>query len=205
MKSLLIIEDTDSYRTTMEKLLVREGYAVRTATNGVDGVGMIREERPDLVLCDVMMPEMDGYSVLEFLKSDSTISDIPFIFVTSLDERGDVRRGMTEGADDYLPKPFSAKELVTAVASRLLRIEQLRHTTEVAVWQKEFEVLRSHITSREFEVLVLVGQGMTSKEIATRLQLRTNTVEVHRANLMRKLEAPNAASLARWAMIAEQM
>ncbi len=166
---------------------------------------MIREERPDLVLCDVMMPEMDGYSVLEFLKSDSTISDIPFIFVTSLDERGDVRRGMTEGADDYLPKPFSAKELVTAVASRLLRIEQLRHTTEVAVWQKEFEVLRSRITSREFEVLVLVGQGMTSKEIATRLQLRTNTVEVHRANLMRKLEAPNAASLARWAMIAEQM
>ncbi len=205
MKSLLVIDDTESYRTTMEKILAKKGYAVRTANNAFDGIGMIRDKRPDLILCDVMMPGMDGYSVLEFLKNDSEVSDIPFIFVTSLDERGDIRRGMSKGADDYLPKPFSAKELVDAVSSRLRRMELLRQPSEQLVFQEEFKQLQSRITARELQVLLLVGQGMTSRDIATHLQLRTNTVEVHRANLMRKLEAPNAASLARWVIIAEQM
>jgi len=205
MSSILIIEDDESYRNSIEMILQLEGYDVRKASSGAGGIVMIREKRPDLILCDIMMPGMNGYSVLEDLKHDSRIADIPFIFVTALNERNEVRRGMSEGADDYLSKPFSAKELVAAVTGRLHRVEMLRQRHNKPDFEKEYAILRDKISSREMEVLLLVGHGVTSKEIAERLGIRTNTVEAHRANLMKKLEANNAAKLARWAVIAEQM
>jgi FixJ family two-component response regulator len=112
---------------------------------------------------------------------------------------------MSAGADDYLTKPFSAEELTSAVTGRLQRIEVLRQHEEDATLQKEMGFLRQQVTARELEVLLQVGQGYTSKQIAGNLGIRQNTVEVHRANLMRKLDTPNAANLARWALIAEQM
>lgn len=205
MHSILIIEDDITLLGNMELILQMEGFVTCTACDGSTGITRMREKRPDLVLCDILMPGMDGHSVLEALKHDPALADIPFIFVTALDDRIAVRRGMSAGADDYLTKPFSAEELTSAVTSRLQRIEMLRQYDEQTVYQKEFSFLRQQVTARELEVLLLVGQGYTSKQIAKKLGIRQNTVEVHRANLMRKLDAPNAANLARWALIAEQM
>ena len=205
MYSILIIEDDHSLCSNMELILDMEGFAVSTAGDGQSGFEMIRKCRPDLILCDILMPKMDGLSLLDALKSDRECADTPIIFVTALSDRADIRRGMSAGADDYLTKPFSAEELVAAVTGRLHRLEVIRlHSTKTAV-KYEHAVLRRLISARELEVLLLVGSGATSKEIAERLGISLRTVEVHRSSLMSKLDAANAAMLARWAVIAEQM
>lgn len=205
MYSILIVEDDASYCRMMEITLCSEGFDVRTAGDGQSGIAQVRAKRPDLILCDILMPEMDGHMMLEALKREGAYEHIPFIFVTALDDRADVRRGMSAGADDYLTKPFSAEELVAAITGRLHRIESFRLHNVAAAFQKEHAVLREQITERELEVLLMVGHGVTSKQIADRLGISFKTVEVHRSHLMKKLNAANAANLARWAFIAEQM
>jgi DNA-binding NarL/FixJ family response regulator len=203
--SILIIEDDPSYRNVMEVILQMEGFEVRTASGGESGLALLRESSPDLILCDILMTGMDGHAVLEALKGKSTLADIPFIFVSALADRTDVRRGMAAGADDYLPKPFSAEELLVAVTAQIHRHEMITLRLGAATFQEERAVLRHKVTNREREVLLMVGQGATSRDIAQRLGVKLKTVEVHRANLMKKLDAANAACLARWAFIAEQM
>jgi DNA-binding NarL/FixJ family response regulator len=203
--SILIVEDNPFYLSMMETMLQMEGFEVRAASDGASGLALLREKRSDLVLCDIMMPEMDGHSVLEALKGENTLADIPFIFVSALADRIDVRRGMTAGADDYLPKPFSADELLAAVTARIRRHDMITSGLGESAFQEERAVLRQKLTTREREVLLMVGQGATSRKIAELLGIRLKTVEVHRANLMKKLDAGNAASLARWAGIAERI
>lgn len=203
MYSILIIEDDPAYRSMMETILLMEGFAVHSAANGQAGLDLLANKRPDLILCDIMMPGMDGHTVLETIRENNSLSEIPLIFVTALGERSDVRRGMSAGADDYLPKPFSAEELLAAVTGRLRRLEVFSQQSTTAITDEEQEMLRK-ITKREREVLLMVAQGVTSREIAENLGVCLKTVEVHRANLMNKLEASNAASLARWALIAQQ-
>lgn len=205
MNSILIIEDDAPCRKSAALILRKEGFNVQTAENGASGIAMIQEHRPDLILCDIMMPEMDGHSVLELVKRDSNCADIPFIFVTALADRSNMRNGMCRGADDYLTKPFSSEELVSAVIGRLHRFELIRQRDKTTALQEEFAVLINQTTEREQEILILVGQGYTSKEIAKRFNIKVNTVQVHRANLLKKLDAPNAANLARWAVITELM
>ncbi|MCK0159245.1 response regulator [Allomuricauda sp. F6463D] len=126
MKKILLVEDDTSLRENVAELLELSGYNVTTASNGKVAVEIAREEHPDLVLCDIMMPEMDGYGVLEELSSKETTRDIPFIFVSAKTERQDVRRGMNLGADDYLTKPFEEEELLSAIECRLEKAEQMK-------------------------------------------------------------------------------
>lgn len=205
MCDIIIIEDDLQLLRNMVLILQMEGYSTRAATDGASGLELVREKRPGLVLCDIMMPKMDGHSVLAAMNTDPLLADIPFIFVTALDERRDIRSGMSAGADDYLTKPFSSEELLAAVSSRLKRMDSIRQHSETLKFQKEHAILRKLVTPREMEILLMVGQGLTSREIADSAGIKLNTVEVHRANLMKKLEAPNAAILARWAVIAENM
>lgn len=205
MNTILILEDNPSICSNMAIILKMEGFSVSSAADGQSGLDTIRKNRPDLILCDIMMPSMDGHAVLETLKKEGTLAEIPFIFVTALEERADVRRGMAAGADDYLTKPFSAEELISAVIGRLHRLELLRMRGINTAFENERAFLNEHITAREREVLLLVGSGATSREIAERLGISTRTAEVHRANLMHKLDAVNSAMLARWAVIAELM
>ena len=205
MYSILIIEDDPAYTSMMEVILQMEGFDVRTASDGSTGLGMLREKRPDVILCDIMLPDMNGHMILETLKGERAFADIPFIFVTAMGDRADVRLGMSAGADDYLSKPFSAFELLSAVTGRIRRHEVIHQTRRESDFKEEKAILRQKITRREREVLLMVGEGATSREIAKRLGVSLKTVEVHRSHLMKKLHAPNAASLARWAAIAEQM
>ena len=205
MQSILIIEDDPSICSNMELILRMEGFTVSSVESCQKAFEAMRSNRPDLILCDILMPVMDGRTFLEQLKQQHEYADIPFIFVTALGERSDMRQAMAAGADDYLSKPFTAEELVTAVKGRLSRHESiLSHGTKSA-FKDEYAFLQQQISPREREVLMLVGKGATSREIAEKLGISQRTAEVHRANLMNKLNAANAAVLSRWAVIAEMM
>lgn len=123
MKQLLLIEDNDEIRDNTAEILELAGYKVRTAENGKVGVEMALEEKPDLIICDIMMPVLDGYGVLHLLNKNPDLTGIPFIFLTAKAERGDFRKGMEMGADDYITKPFSDIELLNAVESRIRKTD----------------------------------------------------------------------------------
>jgi len=124
-KKVLVIEDEPSIRNNIMLMLKVERYAASGAENGRVGLELARSDPPDLILCDVMMPEMDGFAVLEALRAEPRLAEIPFIFLTALDDRSSTRRGMNLGADDYLPKPFTRNELMEAVNSRLKKFDNL--------------------------------------------------------------------------------
>ena len=126
MKTILLIEDDADMRDNTAEILELASYRVLKAENGRRGVDIARKEKPDLVLCDIMMPELDGYSVLHMLGRDPATAEVPFIFLSAKAERGDVRKGMELGADDYLTKPFEESELLNAIEGRLKRSELFR-------------------------------------------------------------------------------
>jgi two-component system, sensor histidine kinase and response regulator len=119
MTKILVIEDADPLRNDIVEMLTFEGYAVTSAENGLVGVERAREHKPDLIICDIMMPEMDGYGVLNALREDGDLITVPFIFLTAKTDRTDIRHGMGLGADDYLTKPFVASELLESIQARL--------------------------------------------------------------------------------------
>ncbi len=126
MKRILLIDDNKDVRENTAEILELANYKVATAENGKIGVEMAKEFKPDVVVCDIMMPEMDGYGVLEVLSKNSSTASTPFIFLTAKTEREDMRLGMNMGADDYLTKPFEDKELLEAIACRLQKNEFLK-------------------------------------------------------------------------------
>lgn len=119
MKRILVIEDESSLRNDIVDILKFEGFEVYNADNGKDGIKIALKKLPDLILCDVMMPEVDGYGVLKELRSNNSTKITPFIFISALAERDNVRSGMELGADDYITKPFDREELLNAINSRL--------------------------------------------------------------------------------------
>src|SRR5262249_28308036 len=124
MKKILVIEDEPEMRRNIRTLLKFNNYQPIAAENGCEGVEAARREMPDLILCDVMMPKMDGYGVLQAIQSDTALARIPFIFLTAKGEKDDLRGGMNLGADDYLTKPVANAELVQAIETRLRRSKQ---------------------------------------------------------------------------------
>lgn len=119
MEKILIIEDEKALRDNLNILLTEEGYKVFQASNGLEGIKLIHEINPDLIISDIMMPGIDGYQVLEILSSDKYANNIPFIFLTAKAEMENLRFGMQLGADDYLVKPFKAADLLAAIKVRL--------------------------------------------------------------------------------------
>lgn len=116
---ILLIEDNTEIRENMAEILELAGYTVATAENGKEGVSLALQKTPDLILCDIMMPVLDGYGVLHLLQKNQALQGIPFIFLTARSERAEIRKGMELGADDYITKPFDGTELLNAIESRL--------------------------------------------------------------------------------------
>jgi CRP-like cAMP-binding protein/CheY-like chemotaxis protein len=125
-KKILLIEDNKDVRENTAEILELAQYKVITAKNGKEGVELTQKEKPDLIICDIMMPVLDGHGVLHMLSKNEATASIPFIFLTAKAERGDVRKGMEMGADDYLTKPFDDVELLNAIESRLKKNEILK-------------------------------------------------------------------------------
>lgn len=128
MKKILLIEDDPVLRESTAELLELAGYEILTAPNGKKGVALAVEGKPDIIVCDIMMPELDGYGVLETLSANPATRHIPFIFLSARTERKEVRKGMDLGADDYLTKPFEEEELISAVESRLAKVSLLKES-----------------------------------------------------------------------------
>jgi DNA-binding response OmpR family regulator len=126
MKKILLIEDNTEIRENTAEILELADYQVITAENGRVGVEKAHHGKPDLIICDIMMPIMDGYSVLHLLSKTPDTSNIPFIFLTAKADRSDFRKGMEMGADDYITKPFDDVELLNAIESRLKKVELLQ-------------------------------------------------------------------------------
>ncbi|ANE49939.1 response regulator [Flavisolibacter tropicus] len=126
MKKILVIEDNISLLENTAELLELSNYHVLTAENGRQGIEVAIKEKPDLILCDIMMPEVDGYGVLQVLNQHSDLSRTPFIFLSAKSDRSDFRKGMDLGADDYISKPFTATELLNAIQRRLQKSESIR-------------------------------------------------------------------------------
>jgi len=136
-KKILIIEDNKDIRESSVEILELAGYKVLEADNGKTGVELAQKHLPDMILCDIMMPELDGYGVLYLLSKNRETANIPFIFLTAKAERADMRKGMDMGADDYLTKPFDDMELLNTIESRFQKKEKIE-----AFYSKSFESLQ---------------------------------------------------------------
>ena len=123
MKSVLVIDDNQDIRENTAEIMELAGYKTFTAENGKKGIEIAQREKPDVIVCDIMMPELDGYGVLHLIRKNPETEHIPFIFLTAKTERTDLRKGMEMGADDYVTKPFEEIELLNAVEIRLKKAE----------------------------------------------------------------------------------
>ena len=156
-KKILLIEDNPEMRENTTEILELAGYHVFSAVNGKEGVEIAGKEKPDLIVCDIMMPLLDGYGVLHLLSKNEDTAGIPFIFLTAKSERSDFRKGMDMGADDYITKPFDEIELLNAIERRLKKSEMinkkytrdLEGINEFMASVKNFEDLKNSIESRD--------------------------------------------------------
>jgi len=180
MKKILVIEDEELVRENLVDLLQIEDFQVLQAADGQLGLRLAQEEHPDLILCDVMMPRLDGYGVLSQLRQNPKTAMIPFIFMTALADRTNARKGMELGADDYITKPCTATELLTAITVRL---------------EKHFAVqnhYKNQLLSIEEKLNQLIYRdGVT--ELPNRLALRDRFHQIrsrffHRVTLTRQIE-----------------
>ncbi|GAB4020196.1 hypothetical protein GCM10028808_60530 [Spirosoma migulaei] len=122
--NILLIEDEEQIRKNLLEILQLKGYQVTAGADGLEGIQLANQQPPDLILCDIMMPHLNGYQVVEHIRTQESLSLVPFIFLTAKSDMVDLRRGMELGADDYLTKPFSTKDLLAAIESRLKRHQQ---------------------------------------------------------------------------------
>lgn len=153
MKSILLIEDNDEIRENTAEILELSNFQVYRASDGKQGVQIALDKKPDLVVCDIMMPVLDGYAVLHMLQHNPETENIPFIFLTAKTERENWRKGMDLGADDYITKPFTGTELITAIEGRLKKAEKLKGSGELRLEdflssERSEDAIRSLIADR---------------------------------------------------------
>src|SRR5579859_2191660 len=187
MKKILIIEDEPEMRRNITALLRFHEYKPIEAENGRKGIEAARREKPDLVLCDVMMPELDGHGVLQALQEDTELALIPFIFLTAKGEKDDLRSGMNLGADDYLTKPVANNDLVQAIEARLSRSAQQAKREFKPDFSSAEPLVKLGLTARATETLLWLSQGKTNSDIATILGITESTVKKHVQEIFEKL------------------
>ena len=205
MPAILLIEDHPPMRENLTLMLEMEGFTVLAADQGRLGVSMARDHLPDLILCDVMLPGLDGYGVLKALRAHADTATIPFIFLTAKGEKIDQRLGMNLGADDYLVKPVAREEVLSAISARLKRQQHHEKRTQDQLNQVRFSPDFSSATPleslglspRESEVLLWIAQGKNNEEIGIILGASRNTIKKHVVRILEKLqvESRNAAAI----------
>lgn len=206
MNTILVIEDQPVMRQKTVTILKMEGYEVLEAPDGAEGIRLAHDELPDLILCDIMMPDRDGYAVLQAVRTHRATATTPFIFFTAKGEKNDVRGGMNLGADDYLVKPTPRVELLEAIHARFdrqrLNEERLKQELAKVSFQPDFGspaplVEKLGLTEREAETLLWVAQGKSNGDIAAILGNSEKTVKKIMGHIFEKLglESRTAAAL----------
>jgi DNA-binding response OmpR family regulator len=152
MNKILVIEDEKNIRETIQEILELNNFKVSAAENGLIGVAKALQFKPDLIICDVMMPEMDGFETLRNIRLISEIKNIPFVFLTAKTERRDFREGMNLGADDFLNKPFNTQELLKVIELRIKksRLEKQQYSEEISSLKEEIEKLQNSINDLSY-------------------------------------------------------
>jgi len=184
MSKILVIEDEEPVRENIVELLSEEGYDMVGTSNGDEGIRLAWRELPDLIICDIMLPGLDGYEVLARLSQDTRLSSIPFLFLTARISRDDMRRGMSLGADDYITKPFTRRELLQAITTRINRMQKLEKFA-----QRKLDDLRKNITNRlPHEILTPLSVTMglselldTQVDVLSHEEIRKAARDIHRS------------------------
>ncbi|HRE83184.1 MAG TPA: response regulator transcription factor [Opitutaceae bacterium] len=200
---ILVIEDEPRMRANLLTILKMEGFEALEGKNGRDGVAVAQNARPDVIFCDISMPEMDGHAVLAALRANPTTASIPFVFLTARGGASDVRSGMNLGADDYLVKPVEVDDLLAAITSRLKRKEQLATARRPRPEPSPALLVPMGLTEREAEVLFWLSQGKTNPELCVLLGVQLTTIKKHLESIFLKLGVENRTSAA--AMALEKM
>lgn len=202
-KKLLLIDDDPNLILLVKDYLEFRGYEVITAENGRDALEILESKTPDMIICDVMMPEMDGYSLVSTIRSEPKTSWIPVLFLSAKGQSQDRVKGLNIGADVYMVKPFEPEELVAQVesslkqASRLIQHKDGKGGTDGPKIQVPFDV---ELTPTELRVVQYVARGMANREIADELNVSQRTIESHVSNMLGKTGLHNRTELARWAL-----
>jgi len=187
MRKILVIEDEPEMRRNITALLRYHDYDPIEAENGRKGVELARREKPDLILCDVMMPELDGHGVLQALQQEAELALIPFVFLIAKGDKDHLRSGMNLGADDYLTKPVANLELVRAIEARLRRAQQQAKREFKPNFSSSEPLLKLGLTPRATETLLWLSQGKTNSDIAAILGITESTVKKHVQEIFEKL------------------
>jgi DNA-binding NarL/FixJ family response regulator len=192
--TILIVDDEPSERAAIEDMLKFNGFEVQSARDGIEALDLMRQQVPDLILADIVMPEMNGYQFYDRVRGKPEWLWIPFIFLTGKDSAGDVRYGRELGVDAYILKPFEPHDLLAAVLGKLARFDQLVKTggrTGPLIANRRdmaaFKRTMGTLSGRERDVLMLVCGGLSNAEIADRLIIAVSTVKTHVSSILAKM------------------
>ncbi|MEM8721828.1 MAG: response regulator transcription factor [Cyanobacteria bacterium P01_G01_bin.39] len=201
-KKLLLIDDDPNLILLVKDYLEFRGYYVDTAENGREALEVLDHLVPDMIICDVMMPEMDGYALVKHIREEPTTNQIPVLFLSAKGQSQDRVKGLNEGADVYMSKPFEPEELVAQVESSLKQIKRWEQRRPRGIdGTRTIHVPHNVVlTPTELKVVQLVAKGMANREIANQLNVSQRTIESHVSNMLNKTSLNNRTELARWAM-----
>ncbi len=208
MERILVVDDDNTLRMALTRYLEKRGYSVQSAASGTQAMVAFEQDPPDLVVSDVMMPEMDGFEFCRRLRASRSGQLVPFIFLSSKGEVEDRIHGHAIGADDYLGKPFEPRELLAKIEAQLERSRRI-HREIIRLMQTAAEnnpaqavpplPLPLPLTPAEEKVFWEVIQGYTNKQIGDRLFVSPRTVQTHLSNILSKLSLENRSQLVRFA------
>jgi len=201
-KRLLLIDDDPNLILLVKDYLEFRGYEVITAENGREALDLLGQDLPDMIICDVMMPEMDGYALVKHVRDSPKTSWIPVLFLSAKGQSQDRVKGLNTGADVYMVKPFEPEELVAQVESSLKQASRLIHhqnrdLDSAPRIQVPYDV---ELTPTELKVVHFVARGMANREIAEEMNVSQRTIESHVSNMLGKTGLHNRTELARWAI-----
>jgi DNA-binding NarL/FixJ family response regulator len=201
-KKLLLVDDDPNLVLLVKDYLEFRGYEVTAANNGREALEVLDKNIPDMIICDVMMPEVDGYGFVADLRKRQDIGWIPVLFLSAKGQSQDRIKGLNLGADVYMVKPFEPEELVAQVESSLSQSGRIRqHADTGAPSETLIQVNPSvELTPTELKVVQLVAKGLANKDIAQHMKLSQRTVESHVSNMLGKTGLNNRTELARWAI-----
>ncbi|MBW4650750.1 MAG: response regulator transcription factor [Kastovskya adunca ATA6-11-RM4] len=218
---LLLVDDEPGVREAVKDYLEESGFSVQVASNAVDAWSLLQQNHPDLIISDIMMPQVSGYQFLEQLRNDPRFKALPVVFLTARGMTSDRIRGYQAGVDAYLPKPFDPDELVAMIENLLQRRATTPETSNgnvelEKIAQQIAEIrgmldqrgaiaqtpppIRIDLTPREQSVLDLVAQGLMNKEIARRLETSVRNVEKYVSRLFSKTGTNSRTELVRYAL-----
>lgn len=190
---VLLVEDETVLSEAISEALSLSGCVVQLASDGLDAFVLLDSYRPDVIVCDIKMPNIDGYGFLGLVRQKPSLNRIPFIVISAKAEQADIRKAMISGADDYITKPFQIDTLVDSMYMRLKRFKAIsQEPSEVDLFQAE-EL--ASLSAREKEVFNLIGKGLSNKQIAAKLEISPKTVMNHRQRIMEKLDLIGHGSL----------